>query len=253
MLRIHIKTHLTDNKYFCPFCGLSFEQFFSLNEHFQQHVSKPKNLFPCFNCKKVYMVGKTFDDHNCPNKMKTKKLKTVNTVVCELCSGTFSSQDEFVCHQFLGCREIQPPQCEICNKIFSKKNDMQRHVNRVHGEKIKSFICEICGHGSTDQTRYNIHKSSHETERKYECPHVDCKAAFKHKSHVSTHYNTVHKKVNSYECDVCKKRFPLYTILKRHLLSHFDMDEYRNFKCEICGKRLTSACRLLSHKISHTG
>jgi KRAB domain-containing zinc finger protein len=251
---MHISNHKNPaNEYFCPFCGLTFAQFLPLSEHFfQKHIPK-KNLYPCFRCKRIYMVGRYFDSHECSGEPSVKKVKTESAVECERCSVTFSSQDEYVCHQFLGCRKSQPHYCVICDKTFLTKNRLQKHENASHVQKMKAFICDICGHGSVDKTRYDIHKSTHETERKFKCHYAGCKAAFKHNTLFKSHIKQ-HEKVNTYECDLCHKHFPFYALIKRHMASsHSDSSEFRSFACEICGKRTISAAALLKHKFAHTG
>ena len=33
--------------------------------------------------------------------------------------------------------------CEVCNRDYLSKNDLSRHILRVH-EKIKPFGCDLC-------------------------------------------------------------------------------------------------------------
>jgi KRAB domain-containing zinc finger protein len=201
----------------------------------------------------VYLVGKYFDVHECSDKIKSKKPKTETAVNCTRCSGTFSSEDEYVCHQFLGCRETPPQYCEICDKTFPTKYQLQRHINGSHVQKSKSFICDKCGYAAAHSFQYDLHMASHETERKFKCPHPGCKAAFKHLVILKSHAKR-HEKKMVFECFFCNKRFPFYENIKRHILnSHSESSKFRKFSCEICGQRTGSASALLKHKISHTG
>lgn len=49
--------------------------------------------------------------------------------------------------------------CEICNNVFSNAKTLSKHVKTVHN-KIKPFICTVCGHKcarkSTLQVLYNL-------------------------------------------------------------------------------------------------
>jgi uncharacterized Zn-finger protein len=197
------------------------------------------------------MVKRYFDDHECAGgSKKSKKVKTENTINCERCSNAFESADEFVCHQFLGCRETQPHYCETCDKTYKTKNNLQKHISK-HVPKLKKIICDICGHGSVDEFSYNMHKASHETERKFKCQHPGCPAAFKHIQYLRNH-QIVHEE-KQYECDICKKRFLNYRLIRQHMATHSDSTELRRFACELCGKRLATSGAHSRHMLAHTG
>jgi uncharacterized Zn-finger protein len=197
------------------------------------------------------MVRKNYDDHECVEVHKMAKMGPDSAVPCELCGDIFRSNDEFVCHQFLGCRETDPHVCPTCGKTFLTKNKLQIHLSHAHWAKAKAFVCEICGHGSVDEDKYQIHKSSHETERKLKCQHPGCKAAFKHIRYLRNHEKLHEEKL--YECDYCKKRFLNYTAIKIHMAVHSDSSELRRFTCELCGKRTATAGAHSQHMLSHSG
>ena len=76
--------------------------------------------------------------------------------------------------------------CEICNKTFSTKGNLKKHVSSVH-ERKKPFECEICN------------------------------KVFFEKGTLKIHISSVHEKKKSFECDICEKTFAVKDKLKRHV------------------------------------
>lgn len=90
--------------------------------------------------------------------------------------------------------------CSLCNRSFTRKYDMYRHVRGIH-ESLRPFVCELC-------TR-----------------------KFKQRSHLNAHVRVVHDKV-SFKCDYCDKRFGSKSNLKKHArVVHF---RERPFQCSLC-------------------
>ena len=75
--------------------------------------------------------------------------------------------------------------CDICNKDFANKPNLQRHVNSVH-VKVK-INCEFCNYRSTT------------------------------KSNLKKHINTVHLKLKPFQCDECDYSCGQSGTLKTHV------------------------------------
>ena len=67
-------------------------------------------------------------------------------------------------------------QCDKCDKTFSQKQQMQKHISAVH-EKQKPFKCDQC-----DKT-------------------------FSQKENMETHRDQVHRQLKKFECDKCDRSF----------------------------------------------
>ena len=54
------------------------------------------------------------------------------------------------------------PKCDICNKIFSNKNNLKTHVLTIH-QKILPFECPypLCKKRYPNKSRYNVHLRTH--------------------------------------------------------------------------------------------
>ena len=79
--------------------------------------------------------------------------------------------------------------CELCNKKFTLKGNLKKHVEAVH-EKV-TFACEFCN--ETLSTRATLKR----------------------------HVNSIHKKENkiNHVCETCKKAFSSNAYLKNHVKS----------------------------------
>ena len=53
--------------------------------------------------------------------------------------------------------------CEVCNKSFTRKNNLSRHLS-VHGEK--SFQCSHCSKCYSQQVKLKVHTFRHHTNEK---------------------------------------------------------------------------------------
>ena len=74
--------------------------------------------------------------------------------------------------------------CCICNKQFSNKSNLRKHVKNVH-EKI-IFKCEICAKELSRKDNLQSHKRDvHYRSRKFVC--LECKIEFSRKGNLLAH------------------------------------------------------------------
>ena len=130
-------------------------------------------------------------------------------------SSSFDSQDSEEKTLTLKLKPIFP--CQICDKKFQSNYHLSRHA-RVH-TGAKPFICEICGHSSTQI------------------------------GHLRSHIRIVHEKVKVIECEMCPKRFATNQDLSIHMNKHTGAKPY---KCDQCPKEFAAPSNLRSHKKSHS-
>ena len=101
--------------------------------------------------------------------------------------------------------ETETFECEICNKTFSQKWILKRHVSSVHENK-NSFGYEICEKTFPDKGRLNRHVSFvHEKKKPFRC--YICEKTFGEKYHMEKTLNQFMKKRNRSSVKLVKKPF----------------------------------------------
>jgi hypothetical protein len=104
--------------------------------------------------------------------------------------------------------------CAICEKQFSSRSNLNKHIKRKHGDV--EFRCFICN---------NIFKTEND---------------FKITSHSS----------DPFQCEVCSKLYKTKSALKMHLNKHYDNHK---FFCHFCGKGFFRKFLFDGHVAKQTG
>jgi len=83
-------------------------------------------------------------------------------------------------------------ECEICNKFYSKKSNLKRHMQTKHSSK-KPFICRFCGAGRSrmEDMKHHMIRAHPDQKLPYECE--NCKGLFKE-------YHMLHHHKRSKKC-----------------------------------------------------
>ncbi|XP_048246215.1 zinc finger protein 79-like isoform X1 [Haliotis rufescens] len=136
--------------------------------------------------------------------------------------------------------------CPICNKSFSAKSVLKKHL-LIHSNT-RPFKCGTCGNGFNSRSSLQTHERLHSGERPYACRY--CELRFAVSSHRTTHERT-HTKEQPYQCEFCSRRFSLSCSLQRHRRLHTGE---RPHKCSECGSDFKQKEHLKYHKAKyHTG
>ena len=78
---------------------------------------------------------------------------------CEICDRSFSGKQNLNKH-IAAVHELKKPfGCKICKKKFARKEKLNRHVLTLH-EKIKPFQCSVCDHKTSSKGNMKSHINS---------------------------------------------------------------------------------------------
>ena len=139
--------------------------------------------------------------------------------------------------------------CEICDRVFSNKSSLKRHVDNVH-RQIK-FKCDKCNENFSLKENLKKHIVTTHKGKKYKC--IICSKIFSRSEHLKRHNDNIHIGSKDYHnCESCGKSFTNSDNLKRHTyIVHYGQKDYN---CNNCGKLFVSLQNLKRHINSiHSG
>nr|XP_057937849.1 zinc finger protein 3 homolog [Doryrhamphus excisus] len=174
------------------------------------------------------------------SKKKTGK-KRFN---CSVCDKGFSCKSYLIRHMRTHTGE-KLFRCSDCGKSFTRNSDLKTHM-RIHtGEK--PFTCSDCGKGFTQKASMLVHMRTHTGEKPFTCS--QCSKSFTQKIQMISHMKT-HTGEKPFTCSKCSKSFTQ----KIQMLSHMKIHTgEKPFVCSECGKSFTHKANMVSHMRTHTG
>ncbi|KAG8176341.1 hypothetical protein JTE90_003303 [Oedothorax gibbosus] len=150
--------------------------------------------------------------------------------VCKTCDARFSRKIILVRHSFCHTddhssvhtgQKSEIFSCGVCQKEFTQKLSLQRHLSYYKGRKLhsskaskKSFVCKTCHRKCPSKEELNNHLLTHRNAKLYSCK--ICHKKLASSSNFKLHLR-VHTGERPYSCEVCQKRFTQSAALKVHM------------------------------------
>uniref|UniRef100_A0A1A9Z504 Protein krueppel n=1 Tax=Glossina pallidipes TaxID=7398 RepID=A0A1A9Z504_GLOPL len=225
----------------------------------------------CDICDKVYDNAVALKIHKTYTHMPEEQ-----KIPCALCSFRTSRTSAIKVH----LRTIHGPEmvdkyfkprrakgsfcCTLCPKRYSRKDDLQRHVKKVHinGENVEkkpkseqkskkrsnqTYLCTFCGQSFAENGTLSKHVRIHTGDSPFKCEF--CEKAFKRSDSLRYHLVT-HSDEKPHICSECGKSFKRKDKLRTHMRVH---SELRPYKCTECEKTFKYSSVLKTHMQIHTG
>ncbi|CAE1253065.1 Zinc finger protein 236 [Acanthosepion pharaonis] len=142
-----------------------------------------------------------------------------------------------------------PYHCEICNKVFPKWNQLQRHI-KTHDDD-KPFRCTQCNDSFNVEDNLKLHMATHPQNhnRQPTCP--ECGKTFTRTASLKAHI-ILHIKEENLMCTECGDEFSLQSQLDRHMREHRqDQEGKRSYSCRQCTQEFPKMTLLREHMKQH--
>ena len=188
-------------------------------------------------------TGRVCDSVDDPTFATTEELNTIFQIeianrkqtwefLCTVCDFATNTKQSLTSHLIVhGVGEQF--KCDQCNKHFSRKETLKKHIQVQHEASIK-LQCQICPQEFPNKALLKSHMQIHEAKT---IPCDKCSKMFVTVSRLKYHQKTVHG-LTLFKCQQCNKRFKTVSYLNSHKRSIHDKDE---FNCNLCDY---IACRM---------
>lgn len=272
------------SSFICQSCNISFKAKRYYLQHLKSFHTDAFKKIKCNYCDQIFT-------HRCQKLRHIRKIhpevfeddSRTSGNFCEICSKAFKTEKFLQIHNSMH-HKTQTFECPICNKLFTFKHSLDRHMNAVHEDK-RDFKCEVenCERAFRSKYELNQHRNKiHQEMKNFEqisCDVCDkiCssrKNLYAHKKYVhegirwgsgefkckfclevfdskykkSKHWYQVHwnGELKFRTCHYCNADFQLHDEFKNHIETHSEI-----FVCKTCGYYFLEASALLVHEESH--
>ncbi|XP_067665313.1 myoneurin-like isoform X1 [Haliotis asinina] len=166
----------------------------------------------------------------------------INGHTCPICNKSFSDKKNLSKH--IKIHSQSGFSCEFCLKKYSTKSNLQGHM-RVHSGD-RPFSCEFCGKNFSTYCVMRVHLHTHTGEKPFPCP--TCGVSFAKNIHLKRHMQ-IHTGAKPHVCNICGKHFSRSDHVKRHIQSiHSGAKPHT---CTLCGKEFVRKYELNKHMKLH--
>ncbi|XP_037327449.2 uncharacterized protein LOC119217697 [Pungitius pungitius] len=179
-LESHVSLHAGRRPFSCTLCGKRFPDSSGLKRHGRVH--RNGRIHICHQCGKGFVYSFGLTKHL---QMVHKKIKPFT---CQICNKCFFSKRDLEAHMRIHTGE-KPFHCTLCEKKFARRVELNVHLRWHNGEK--RHWCPFCGKGFLDFNNMKRHKYTHTGEKPHACPH--CPKRFSQSGHLKKHVKNVHK------------------------------------------------------------
>ena len=124
--------------------------------------------------------------------------------------------------------------CPICKKLFSRKDNMTRHVKTVHQHKL--IKCDNCRATFSTIASMKMHVKRVHESRETVCSYDNCGKKYKSVYGLKEHVRKFHEATTNHRfiCLECGKAFSHKRLLEGHSVTHTGL---KDISCPVCEKK----------------
>ena len=181
----HKLIHEREKDLECEICKKTFRKHIGLKYH-RASVHKIGEEMKCRECDKVFYNRYGLSDH-------MRRMHQNKKYICEFCDHRTSDKyklDRHIAHMHTE-DAIRNEICEECGCQFFAKEDLKRHIERVH-MKVRNHKCDFCQKSFFSIYTRDYHMKIHTGQKDYKCRY--CNKQFIQKVNRKTHEKKRHSK-----------------------------------------------------------
>lgn len=135
-------------------------------------------------------IGATEETQQTPERRRRKRR---SSVPCNICGRVFGEAAALRKHQRVVHEKLKDFECNECGRKFAEKSNLKKHQQARHGAATKPHPCPDCNKvfNFSDGLRRHIN-NCHLGLRPYKCAVEGCQSAFKQRTHLQKHLQSVH-------------------------------------------------------------
>ena len=204
----------------CARCPKTFARAGQLFEHTKTHTGE--RPYPCTRCPKRFATARQLQEH-------TRTHTGEKPYPCAVCDKRFATSAQLQVHHKIHTGE-KKFNCAMCSKKFVQSGQLRAHIKTHTGQK--DFQCVTCEKKFYDRSGLSRHMVTHSGEKPFNCD--ICGKCYTRSGTLKEHMRTVHsadqntrriiKRLRSYKCTQCRKRFASKDRLEVHTRTHVDVN-----------------------------
>lgn len=226
----------------------------------------PAGPVNCRKCSTVFPDYRAFEQHNLEshcthtchiclhtftaknNLVRHIRLHTgYKPYKCTICSVSFTRRDDLKGH-ILKHNYSKPYRCNICGKGYTDRSCVRNHMRKEHGMMLR-HVCQQCGEGFSDPSKFLEHKRNHPVLKKYECG----LCSYVGNTFLSYHtHMRSHTQSKSYHCTKCIFTTTEATAYSGHIQKHRNEVDFTEYMCCFCDEEYSTYDDLIRHEHAHT-
>lgn len=232
----------------CNICGDSFENNEILREHRAKHVTEG-----ILTEEDLRDIEPKPEEKKPGEKIGRKRRTDIVGLECTECNKQYTSRKGLLRH--IQVHEGKKYLCDICPKKFYRREHLKIHVAKHN--MIKPYKCTRCTKRFIKEEQLNNHLSKHDrtfkknketdSSKRFLCE--ICSKSFTQSTTLIAHLRA-HNGIKPYVCEVCSRPFTTNAYLKMHMRTH---TQERPYVCQYCSRAFARADTLANHLTSHTG
>lgn len=232
----------------CNICGDSFENNEILREHRSKHVTEG-----ILTEEDLRDIEPRPEEKKPGEKIGRKRRTDIVGLECTECNKQYTSRKGLLRH--IQVHEGKKYLCDICPKKFYRREHLKIHVAKHN--MIKPYKCTRCSKRFIKEEQLTNHLSKHDrtfkknketdSSKRFLCE--ICSKSFTQSTTLIAHLRA-HNGIKPYVCEVCSRPFTTNAYLKMHMRTH---TQERPYICQYCSRAFARADTLANHLTSHTG